>query len=146
METRQDTLEVKVTELATLVGRVEQNQVHATELATLRFNAVDTAVKTIDSTLDRFMGRINAVVSGEVKLPQAQAGEQVMKDYLVWREKVEDRFDKLDPTLQARVRQLEDRELRRSGVLYTFGTTKTVLLVIAAFLGPIIGLLAVLTR
>lgn len=146
METRQDTLEVKVTELTTLVGRVEQNQVHATELATLRFNAVDQAVKTIDLTLERFMGRINAIVAGEVQLPQAAEWARTTHE---WRTKVErrlDELDDLDPTLTVRVRAIEDRELRRSGIVQTFGTTKTVLLVLAAFLGPIIAVASLLTR
>jgi hypothetical protein len=153
METRQDNLENKVTELTTLVGRVEQNQTHVAELNKLRFDALDSGVKLLASDLKGFMIRMEGIMTGEVKthaareLEEAMADSaQIMSDYRLWREKVEDRFDHLDPELPARVRILEARELKRSGVVFTFGTTKTVLLVIAAFLGPLMALFALLTR
>lgn len=158
METRQDNIEAKVTDLATVVSRVELNQQHATELATLRFNAVDTAVKNIDGTLERFMGRINAIVSGEVQLPQSQ---QIMADYRKWVESVEQRFTVLDPALKdrvseleakaidpliGRVRVLEDRSTREQGVFATFGATKTFILAAMAVAGPVVAIISIITR
>jgi hypothetical protein len=158
MEQRQDNMEAKVSDLATVVNRVELNQQHATELATLRFNAVDTAVKNIDGTLERFMGRINAIVSGEVQLPQNQA---IMNAYLEWQRGVEARFGELDPGLKdrvaeleakaidplnARVRILEDRSVREQGVFATFGATRTFILAFMAVLGPIVAIISILTR
>lgn len=146
METRQDTTETELRTLSAVVNRVELNQQHATELAQLHYQAMDTSIKTIDSTLERFMGRINAIVSGEVKLPQQSEYDRWLAGYQTWHDSVEERFDHVDLTLAGRVRVLEDRALRGAGVVEVFGSTKTVLLVLAAFLGPIIGLIALVSR
>lgn len=50
----------RVTMLSGAVERVELNQKHAEELNKLRFDALDAGVKTIDSTLERFMSHIVA--------------------------------------------------------------------------------------
>lgn len=143
METRQDTTENELRSLSAVVSRVELNQQHSLDLAKLRFDSLDTGTATIAATLDRFMGRINAIVSGEVSLPQ---NERLMSDFRKWQDDVNDQLDALDPTLQSRVRTLEDRALRGQGVVEVFGSTKTLLLIIAAFLGPIIGLIALVSR
>jgi hypothetical protein len=134
MEQRQDSTDTKVTELASVVARVEMNQQHATELAKLRFDAVDTAVKNIDATLERFMGRINAIVSGEVKLPQTVQGEQMVSDYLLWRKAVD-----------ANLAELRNQNTRQSGVNagigQTFGTGKAIVVTAAAVVTAVIAVI-----
>lgn len=94
MEQNHEALAKEVASLAGTVARVELNQAHAAELNKLRFDSLDTSIGGVSATLDRFMGRINAIVSGEVKLPQAQQGEKLVADYLAWREAVDsDRED-----------------------------------------------------
>lgn len=135
MEARQDTIEVKVTDLSAVVSRVELNQKHAEDLAVLRFGALDTAVKSIDGTLERFMGRINAIVSGEVKLPQAAQGEALVADYVAWRKD-------MDKWREAR----ENSEARQSGIFATFTGAKAVLLTLAAIASPLITVIALLLK
>ncbi len=134
MERRQDTIETKVTDLAGVVGRVELNQKHAEELSILRFNALDGAVKNIDGTLERFMGRINAIVSGEVKLPQAVQGEAMVADYILWRKEV-----------TAELGLLKSQNVRQSGVNAgigaTFGTGKAFVVTGAAVVTAAIAVL-----
>jgi len=96
MEEKHDDLAREVGALTTTVGRVELNQRHAEELNTLRFGALDTAVKSIDETLGRFMGRIEGFISGEVETTQARAGREMVRDYEAWREKVNGRLEAHD--------------------------------------------------
>lgn len=96
MEENHANLAREVGTLAGTVARVELNQKHAEELNKLRFDALDTAIKAIDGTLERFMGRINAIVTGEVKLPQAAQGERMVAEYLEWRKGVDTRLDNQD--------------------------------------------------
>jgi len=141
MEARQDTIEGKVNDLAAIVTRVELNQQHATELATLRFNAVDTAVHTIDATLERFMGRINAIVAGEVKLPQAVQSEEIVKDFIAWRKTVDERISQT-PRSEWR-EQVEDRLDKqdiRNGRLDLLG--KLAVMLLGSNLLAIIGAIA----
>lgn len=93
VERNHEALARDVNALAGTVQRVELNQKHAEELTKLRFDALDNGIRTVDKTLERFMDRINAIVSGEVKLPQAEQGEKLVADYLGWRDTVEKRLD-----------------------------------------------------
>lgn len=139
MERRQDAIEGKVTDLAAIVGRVELNQTHATELATLRFNAVDSAVKTIDGTLERFMGRINAIVSGEVKLPQAAAGEKMVAEYMEWRKAVDQRLETVEDERSIAI-------ARNAGVFAVFGGAKATVIALAAIASPVITVIALILK
>lgn len=144
LEQRQDGIERQVSGLATTVDRVEINQKHAEELAVLRFGSLDSAVKAVDATLERFMGRINAIVSGEVRLPQAVAGEELVRDYQAWRSKVDERLgiiytpqQRLD--IEARLDrheafEVQGRLLARLGVLLIGGNILGVALALAAIL------------
>ncbi len=96
MEQNHEALAGVVANLAGTVARVELNQTHQAELNKLRFDALDTGVGTVKDTLERFMGRINAIVTGEVKLPQAEQGERLVSDYLAWRKEIETRLDAQD--------------------------------------------------
>ena len=102
LEERQGIVETRVSELGAVVARVEQNQVHAAELNKLRFDSLDTGVKGVTDTLERFMGRINAIVSGEVKLPQAAQGEKLVADYQEWRKGVDSKLGTIYTSEQRR--------------------------------------------
>lgn len=79
-----------VASLAGTVERVALNQQHSDELTKLRFDSLDTGLGTLKDTLDRFMGRINALITGEVRMPQA---EQMVNEYLAWRASVDKALD-----------------------------------------------------
>lgn len=89
VEQRVDGLEREVASLSGTVGRVEQNQQHQSELNKLRFDSLDTSINGVAATLDRFMVRINGIVSGEIRLPQTEQGEALVKDYQDWRKDVD---------------------------------------------------------
>jgi len=143
MEQRQDGTDAKVDTLAATVARVELNQTHQAELSKLRFDALDTSVGTVHGTLERFMGRVEGLITGEVRLPQS---EKMLKDYENWHESVEDRLDKLDPSLANRVRILEDRAIKQQGVFATFGAGRALILAVAAAAGPIIAIIALVAK
>ena len=127
MEQRQDSTETEVRTLAATVARVEQNQLHASELNKLRFDSLDVGLGTVKATLDRFMGRIEGIITGEVRLP---ANEKLMKDYEdreekrdTWQAAVDIRLDKHDTF------ETQGRLLARIGVLLV---TSNVIAIIAA--------------
>lgn len=96
MEEKHDDLAREVAGLTTTVGRVELNQKHAEELNTLRFSALDTAVRTIDTKLEQFMARIEGIITGEIQTAQSKQGAEILGEYQVWRTSVEARLDKHD--------------------------------------------------
>jgi hypothetical protein len=85
MEQRQDNIETEVRTLAATVSRVEQNQMHATELAKLRFDALDNALRPFAD----FMKRIEGMLSGEVETQQQREGRALVADYQTWRDGVD---------------------------------------------------------
>lgn len=93
IEAKYEALAKEVGTLGATVSRVEQNQEHATELNRLRFDALDLGVKTIGSTLESFMARIEGIVSGEIMTQSARQGAELVSEYKVWRQSVEDRLD-----------------------------------------------------
>ena len=131
IEARQDTIESKVTELASVVARVEQNQAHAEKLNELRFTALDTAVKSLGGSLDRFMERINGIISGEVRLP---GNDALMKEWRDWRDGVNAKLElseaKLDEqaVLNGQVRLLG----RLAVLLVTSNVVSIVIAIVAA--------------
>lgn len=96
MEQRHEELAKEFSSLASTVGRIELNQSHQTELNKLRFDALDKSMTDLDATLSTFMARINAIITGEVKLPQTASGEQLIADYREWRENTDRRLDAQD--------------------------------------------------
>lgn len=126
MEKKHEELAKEVASLAGTVARVEQNQVHAAELNKLRFDALDLSIGNVGATLERFMGRINAIVAGEVKMPQAEEGERLVADYQAWRKEVDtDREEQA--VLNGQVRLL--------GKLAVILVTSQVLAIVAALYG-----------
>ena len=89
MESRQDSIEQEVRTLAATVARVEQNQEHATELNKLRFDALDTGLKSLSGQLTDFIKRIDGMISGEVETTQAREGRALVADYQRWRDEVD---------------------------------------------------------
>lgn len=90
IEQSHEALAGQVTSLAGTVARVELNQTHQAELNKLRFDALDTGLGTVKDSLERFMGRINAIVAGEVKLPGSEA---MMAEHLKWRGTVDAKLE-----------------------------------------------------
>lgn len=105
IEQRQDSIEQEVRSLATTVGRVEQNQVHATELNKLRFDALDAGIKAVSATLSDFMRRIEGVITGEIETQQSRTGRELVADYQTWRKGVDEALDQ-QAVLNGQVRLL----------------------------------------
>lgn len=131
MEIRQDTMESKVTDLATVVARVEQNQTHTAELNKLRFDALDTSTKTIVENLTSFIKRIDSLMTGETTTANTRS---ILDDYAKFRDSTLTRLD-----------ELEDTDLKGSakndGVIQTFGAGKAVIVTAAAAITAIIAIL-----
>jgi hypothetical protein len=107
MEQRQEKQEAETAVLSAAVARVEINQSHAAELAKLRFDGLDTGMKNMDERLgkqigeltghlDRFITRIEGVISGDVQTTQQRQGEALVKDYQEWRGGIGDWQDGVD--------------------------------------------------
>jgi predicted transcriptional regulator len=134
MEQRQDDQAREMTTLAGAVARVEDNVKHQAELNKLRFDSLDTATVTIRETLERFMGRINAIISGEVRLPTSEA---LLKDWSEWREEVEKRQAASEDRLaEQAVLNGQVRLLGRIAVLLVTSNVIAIFAGIAAFLKP----------
>lgn len=144
IERRQDNIETEVRTLASTVGRVEQNQVHAAELNKLRFDALDMGVKTLTADLTGFMARIDGIISGEIETAQSKRGAELVKDYMEWRDGVDARLASLyTPEQKARIEERLDshdkfeaqgRLLARIGVLLVSSNVIAIIAGIAAIL------------
>jgi hypothetical protein len=86
IEQRQDGIEAEVRTLADSVSRVALNQTHQSELNKLRFDSLDASINNVGATLERFMARINSIITGEIQLPQSVS---LMTDWRDWREEVD---------------------------------------------------------
>lgn len=93
LEQNHEALARDVTTLSATVARVELNQTHASELNKLRFDSLDTSITGVAGNLTSFMARINSIIMGETKLPQAVQGEELVADYRKWRAQVDQRLD-----------------------------------------------------
>lgn len=135
IEGRQDTMETEVRTLSATVSRVELNQQHATELAKLRFDAIEHGLGQISTEFKSFSTRIEGVLSGEIILPAARQGQELVADYKAWRKEVDDWREERD-----------NERARNAGVSMTFSGGKAVILTVAAVVGPIVALVALITR
>ena len=126
IEARQDTIESKVTDLASVVARVELNQIHADRVSDLQFKALDGAVKNIDGALERFMGRINGILSGEVRLPQNDA---LMQEWRDWRDDVNKRLEQSEGKLDEQA--VLNGQVRLIGRITVFLVTSNIIAIIA---------------
>jgi phage shock protein PspC (stress-responsive transcriptional regulator) len=124
MEQKHEELAKEVTALTATVGRVEQNQAHATELNKLRFDALDMGVKSLAGQLTDFIKRIDGMVSGEIETAQSRQGRELVDDYRKWREEVDD-----DRGLWKS--QYERQRGVNAGIGQTFGTGKAILVTAA---------------
>lgn len=100
MERRQEQADTKVTDLGTVVARVEANQAHAIELNQLRFNALDNGMKAVSSEVALmrtdfagFVNRVNALISGEASTTQ---GRKMLEEYEDFKRDTERRLAKHD--------------------------------------------------
>lgn len=125
MEQNHEQLVKEVAGLTSTIARVELNQTHAEELNKLRFGALDVSVSNLGTKLDAFMARINALISGEVRLPQNDA---LMKDWRDWRADTEGRLDE-QAVLNGQVRLLG-----RLAVLLVSGNVVALVVGVAAIL------------
>ena len=90
MEQRQDSTETEVRTLAATVARVEQNQIHASELNKLRFDSLDLGIKSLAGQLDTFTKRVEGILTGEIETPTGRQGREIVADYKEWRQEVDD--------------------------------------------------------
>ncbi len=159
VERRHETLEGEVRALVQTVSRVEQNQEHATELNKLRFDALDTGVKSIGGQLGDFTKRIEGILTGEVETVQGRQGQQLVAEYKIFHDKTLERLDMLEDhsgtVLEAKATAAEAlvkataveaaaqlKSARQEGVVFALTGGKAVLLTLAAIAGPIIAVIA----
>ena len=130
IERRQNDIETEVRTLALTVGRVEQNQNHAAELNKLRFDAIDTGVKTLTTDLTGFMARIDGIITGEVETAQTKQAAAMVADYVKWRGEVdrrlaalytEDEKERIEERLERHDRFETEGRLIARLVVVTFG-------------------------
>ena len=132
IEARQDTIESKVTDLASVVSRVEQNQTHAREIDELRYKTLNTAIENLGATLNAFMGRVNAIISGEVRLP---GNEALMKEWRDWRDSVNAKLELSEAKLDEQaVLNGQVRLLGKLAVLLVSGNVLAIIAAVAAIL------------
>jgi len=139
MEGRQDTLESEVRALTATVARVELNQNHATDLAKMTFNALDSGLKVLDGRCTMINKRIEGIISGEIETAQGRQGAAIMAEYLKWREDTIKRLDAVEDAQKVAV-------ARSGGIATTLSWGKTALLASATLAAPIIAAAAILSR
>jgi hypothetical protein len=146
METKHEDLAKEVATLTATTGQVVLNQQHGEELNTLRFKSLDGAVAGIGTDLKGFMTRMEGIISGEVTTTQGRAGQEMVADFVRWRKETDARLTIIEdvPTLITRVDSLEDREMRRKGVIEAFSGIKGILLMVAAVASPLIAAAAII--
>lgn len=128
IEARQDDQARGMQSLSSTVERIELNQMHATELNKLRFDALEGGVKTLDSNLSRFMARIEGILDGSIPTLSSKQGQAIVDDFTKWRGIVdEDRRG---------LRTIVERTLNRNaGILSVFTAGQRFFLVLAAIIG-----------
>jgi transcriptional regulator with XRE-family HTH domain len=94
MEQKHEDLAREVGVLSSTVARVEQNQTHAAELNKLRFDSLDTGIGSVKDTLDRFMGRVEGIITGEIQTAQTKTGQEMVADYVKWRKETDERLSR----------------------------------------------------
>jgi len=105
MEVSHEVLAKEVAGLTTTIARVELNQNHAEEVNKLRFDSIALGLSTLESKVTTFITRIESIIDGSASTAQSRAGEQMVKDYRLWRDSVEVRLDEAD-TLAIQLRFL----------------------------------------
>ena len=115
LEAKQDELAADVTSLKGTVSRVETNQLHASELNKLRFDALDASIQSSTAKLDQFMTRIEGLISGDVQTNQTREAAAILADYHRWRQSVEERLGEpekspLGRTFMSRLQVMESRD------------------------------------
>jgi hypothetical protein len=139
MEARQDATEAKLGDLTVIVTRVEENQKHSDTVAALRHDAMATSLGGLTSTVDIFIKRIEGILTGEVQTAQSKQGQALIADFTAWRSEVDRRLRTID----------EEAVISRSkqqGVIFALSGAKAMLLLIAAFLAPVVAVIIALTR
>lgn len=139
MEQRQDNIETEVRTLSATVARVEQNQAHATELNRLRFDALDTGLKSLAGQLDGFMKRVDGILTGEVETAQSKAGRELVIDYTQWRKSVDERLTDLKD-------RQDTSKARADGRFEAISWGRAVILLAFATVPAIIALIDILSR
>lgn len=130
---RSDALESEVRTMGLALSRVEQNQQHQAQLAEYQFKGLDSSVKTLTSTQEAFIKRIEGIITGEVQTQQSRQGQAIVEDFIQWRKGVDARLDGFD-----------DREERRTGVMSALSGAKGIILMICAIASPIVAAAAII--
>ena len=85
LEAQYDRIDAKVDDLGAVVARVELNQKHSEEVAKLRYDGLDSGLRTLTSKTETFIDRIDKMISGEV--PNRNA-ERQLEEWTEWRKTV----------------------------------------------------------
>jgi hypothetical protein len=139
IEKRQDGIEQEVRTLTATVVRVEQNQNHGEELNKLRFDALTAAVGNVGGTLAAFITRIEGIVTGETETAQSRQGRELLRDYLEWRETVDDHIEKskLERATGA---------AKTQGMVVALTGGRALVLTLAAVVAPIVAIIVALSN
>lgn len=137
MEQKHEELAKEVTALTATVGRVEQNQAHATELNKLRFDALDAGIKSFGAQLGDFMKRVEGIISGEVETTGSRQGQAIIADFTGWRKSV-------DADLATLLSQNVRQSGINAGVGATFGTGKAIVVTAASVVVAVCAVLNLL--
>lgn len=107
MEVKHEDLAREVAAQRNTLSRVEANQIHAEKINELQFAAMNTSLGQINTAIDRldpqlpqkvteigtkldkFMERIEGLMSGEVQTNQTREATELVKDYQMWRRDVD---------------------------------------------------------
>jgi hypothetical protein len=136
MEGRQDSLEAKVLDLTTVVTRVEVNQNHALELNKLRFDTLDTSLKTLTSEVTAFMSRVTSLMTGET---ETALGARMLREYEEFRVSTANRLE----AMETRALKIDTQsETRSRGILSAAAGVKSVLLILLAIASAAAAIIA----
>jgi len=128
MEQKHEDLAREVGVLSSTVARVEQNQTHAAELNKLRFDSLDTGIGGVKDTLDRFMGRVEGIITGEIQTAQTKTGQELVADYVKWRKETDERLSRTSsPEWRGQIEERLDAQDVRNGKLDLLGRMVVIL-------------------
>lgn len=132
MESRQDEQAKQIADIRSAVDLVVVNQRHADEINSSRHELLKAAIADVGKEFKDFSARINALISGEIRLPQQT---EMLADWTGFRGKTESRLD-----------ALEDQQAKTNGVWVAIGGFKGAVVAIAAIASPVIVLVGILLR
>lgn len=134
LERNHESLAGEVRTLSQQVASVAQSVKHQGDLYERDFKSLNEGVTRVASNLDRFMNRIEGIITGEIKTAASRdlasakeeaerVGAPIMADYLAWRKEVDGKLDQVE---------VFNGQLRLMGRLGMFLLTSQAIAIVAA--------------